>query len=115
MYVKGGVCIYVLESLSCNIIDLTKYCIDKDFEACAIKLHLNTVNVCIITIYRAPTGNFALFITKLDLILKKLYTFTQVYVIVGDININYLVDSFRKSQLEALLLTYNLTSVKYYF
>jgi hypothetical protein len=74
-------------------------------NTCAIKPHLNILNVCRITIHRAPTGNFALFLSKLDLILKKLY------VIVGDININYLADSFRKSQLEALLLTYNLTSV----
>jgi hypothetical protein len=33
------------------------------------------------------------------------------YIICGDINIDYLVDSDRKIQLEALFKTYNLTSV----
>jgi hypothetical protein len=33
------------------------------------------------------------------------------YNTVSDININYLIDSERKSQLEALLRTYNLTSI----
>jgi hypothetical protein len=36
---------------------------------------------------------------------------TQEYIICGDINIDYLVDSDRKIQLEALLKTYNLKSV----
>jgi hypothetical protein len=39
-----------------------------------------------------------------------LYTVTTDYIICGDINIDYLVDSDRKSWLEALLKTYNLKS-----
>jgi hypothetical protein len=83
----------------------------NDFEVCAIKIYLNTKKVYIITIYRAPSGNFDTFITKLDAILKKLFIVTADFIICGDININYLVDSDRKSQLVALLKTYNLTSV----
>ena len=52
-----------------------------------------------------------MFFTKLDNILKYLFTPTLDLIIVGDININYLVDSTRKSQLQALLKTYNLTSI----
>jgi hypothetical protein len=51
------------------------------------------------------------FFTKLDNILKYLYTPTLDFIICGDININYLVNSARKSQLEALLKTYNVVSV----
>ena len=40
-----------------------------------------------------------------------MYISTIEYIICGDINIDYLVDSDRKSQLEALLKTYNLISV----
>jgi hypothetical protein len=40
-----------------------------------------------------------------------LYTITNEYIICGDINIDYLVDSDRKNRLEAVLKTYNLTSV----
>ena len=70
-----------------------------------------STSACIIAIHRAPSGNFDLFITKLDTVLRKLYTSTLEYIICGDININYLVDSDKKSQLEALLEMYNLISV----
>jgi hypothetical protein len=40
-----------------------------------------------------------------------LYTVTTEYIICGDVNIDYLVDSDRKSRLEALLKTCSLTSV----
>jgi hypothetical protein len=85
----------------------------RDCKICAIKTYLNTKSAGIIAIYiyRAPSGNFDLFINKLDVILRKLYITTLEYIICGDINIDYLVDSERKSQLEDMLKTYNVTSV----
>jgi exonuclease III len=87
---KGGVCIYVQKNLKYVKIDLDEYCKDKDFEACAIKLNTGSKRFCITTIYRDPTGNFDVFITKLDIILRKLYNSSQEHIICGDININYL-------------------------
>jgi len=111
MYEMGGVCIYVQESLNYVRLDLEKYRQDKNFEVCAIKIHFDTKSVCIIAIYRAPSGNFDLFLSKLDVVLRNLYTATLDYIICGDINIDYLIDSDRKGRLGALLKTYNLTSV----
>jgi hypothetical protein len=108
LYEKGRVCIYLHASLNFVNIDLTKYCIHKDFEVCAIKLNLSTKRFCIITVYRAPVGNIDTFITKLDTILRNLYAPTQEYIICGDINVNYLSDSERKNRLDAVLRTYNL-------
>jgi len=92
-------------------LDLEKHCQDKDFEVCATKVYFNTRHAYIIAIYRAPSGNFDFFITKLDTILRRLHTVTTEFIICGDINIDYLTDSNKKSRLEALLKTYNLTSV----
>jgi len=75
----GRVCIYVQESL--NYVRLEKYCQDKNFEVCAIKIHLD-MSVCIIAIYRAPSGNFDLFLSKLDIELRNLYTATLEYIFV---------------------------------
>ena len=111
MYEIGGVCIYVQENLNYVRLDLEKYCQDKNFEVCAIKINLDTKSVCIVTIYRAPTGNFDLFLSKLDVVLRNLYTGTLEYIVCGDTDIDYLIDSDRKSRLDALLKTYNLTSV----
>ncbi|PNF30487.1 hypothetical protein B7P43_G10883 [Cryptotermes secundus] len=111
LFAKGGVCIFVQEKFKFTNIDLTKYCQDRDIEICAIMIHLNARKICIITIYRSPSGNFDIFMNKLDLILNKLFKVTVDFVICGDFNINVLVDSERKRQLVALLQTYNLTSV----
>jgi hypothetical protein len=96
LYEKEGVCIFVQGSLRYISIDLERQCNDKDFKICAIKTYLNTKSACIIAIYRAPSGNFDLFINKLDVILRKMYT-TLESIICGDINIHYLVESDRKS------------------
>jgi len=109
LYEKGGVCIFGQESLRCVRIDLEKYCKDKDWSLC----HQDSIQLqkCMHNCYiQRPTGNFDLFITKLDTILRKLYIVTNEYIICGDTNIDYLVDS-DNWQLEALLKTYNLTSV----
>lgn len=63
-----------------------------------------------VTIYTAPSGNFNLYVAKLDIILRNLHTSALEYIICSDINLNYLTDSERKSQLEALLQIYNVTS-----
>jgi len=57
-------------------IDLEKYFKDKDLEVCVSTIYLNSKSACTIAIYRAPYGNFDLFIRKLDTILRKLYTST---------------------------------------
>jgi len=49
LYKKGSVYILVQESFRYVRIDLEKYCKDKDFEVCAIKIYLNTKSVCIIS------------------------------------------------------------------
>jgi hypothetical protein len=42
---KGGVIIYVHNNLKFINIDLSEYCKEKDFEVCAIKLNINSLNV----------------------------------------------------------------------
>ena len=70
-YAKGGMCTYVHRSLKFVSIGLEEHFEEKDFEACALNLYLNFKSVCIIAIYRAPSGNFNSYITKLDTILGK--------------------------------------------
>ena len=81
-------------------LDLQKHCKDKDFEVCATKVYFNTRQAIIIAIYRSPSGNIDIFITKLDVILRQLYTVTTEFIICGDINIDYVADTDRKRRLE---------------
>ena len=103
--------IYIQKNLNCIKLELEKYCQDKTFEACAIKTQVDTKNICIIALYRAPSVNFDLFISKLATVLKKVSTPTLECIVCGDINVDYLTDNDRKSRIDALLKSYNLTSV----
>jgi len=63
------------------------------------------------TVYRAPTGNFNWFLNGLDDIIKTLYKVDLKLLKGGDINIDYLTDHDKKRQLDAVLLTYNLSAI----
>jgi hypothetical protein len=91
--------------------DRSEYCKEKDIEICAVKLIINSLNMFIIAIYRAPLGNFNYFLQQLDNILQTLPTPASHIIICGDLNINYLVENEQKKQLDNLLLMYNLISV----
>jgi hypothetical protein len=94
--------------LKCVCRGLEKHFKEKEFEACAIKVYLNIKSVCIITVaYIELHQDFYLFITEVDMIQTKLYTSLLQYIICGEINIHYITEG-EKTQLELLLLTYNL-------
>ena len=111
LHEKGGVIMYVHNNLTFTNTDLSEYCKEKDFEACAIKLTTTSLNICIITIYRSPTGDFNGFLQNLDKVLQLLYTSALHINICGHININYLAESEQKRQVNNLLLMYNLTAI----
>jgi hypothetical protein len=66
--------------------------------------------ICFLIIYTSPKGNFKKILKQLDLILQKLYDNKHNIIICGDVNINYLSDNKDKSQLNAVLHSYNLSS-----
>jgi hypothetical protein len=67
-------------------------------------------NIPLLFIYRAPTGNSELLLNKLENI-NHLYEPKSESVICGDINTNYLTESYRKQCLNSLLTSSNLTSI----
>jgi hypothetical protein len=62
---KGGVVMYLHNSLKFTVIDLHKHSKDKDIEIIGVKLNVNTSIIHIITLYRSPTGNFNYFVQNL--------------------------------------------------
>jgi len=67
--------------------------------------------LCILTIYRSQRGDFTNFLKQLDLILQKLYNNKYKIIICGDVNVNYLIDNNQRSQLDAVLHSYNLAGI----
>jgi hypothetical protein len=105
------VCIYNQENLSTSPIDLEKYCIDKDIEVCGIQLYKTDIKICILAIYVSPTGKFSTFLTNLGKILQSLFNSNSDIILCGDLNINFLQESNRTKQLNALLQTFNLQNI----
>ena len=110
----GGLCIFVNKNLNFRNIDTQKFLHEQDIEAEAVKLSVNSLNICILSIYRAPSSNFALFLDKLEIILNLLHNNNTQLIICGDININYPVENNKKALLDSLLASYNLTSTVYF-
>jgi hypothetical protein len=65
----------------------------------------------ILTVYRSPSGNFNRFLEILDCVLQFVYSPSLGIIICGDININYLVVTEQRKQLDNLLFLYNLVGI----
>jgi len=107
---KSGVAIFVHNSLHFLHTDIYKHCEEKDIKICVLKRLFSILNICVLTLYTAPSGNFRHFLLILDNILQFFYTHT-LHIICGDIKINCLLESEKKNQLDNLLLSYNLTNI----
>ena len=99
------------KNLHFSIINIKRFCEDKELEACDLRLDFLSFRICIITVYRSPNGNFQYFIKGLDNIINKIYKPGVQLIICGDINITYLSESKEKHELNNILSTYNLISV----
>ena len=108
---RGGVCIFVRKDLNVNKIDILQNCTEKDLETYAVELETGASKLIVLSIYRAPTGDFSQFLKRLDDTLKYLYKPKTEFLICGDINADYLLESSRekKKHLSSLLTTYNLS------
>jgi hypothetical protein len=75
---QGGACIFVNKKLKCLVIKINKFCKEQDPEACAVELQSSACNICILSIYRAPSGNSLFFLSGLDAILKALFNNNRI-------------------------------------
>ena len=89
--------------------EIGNYCKDQDIEICGIQLNYEYDKLCILAVYRTPSGNFENSLNNLNLVLQKLFYFKRTFIICGDIN--YLVDSYKKKQLDSILYSFNLCGI----
>jgi len=55
---------------------MARYSNEKYIEICAVKLHILSCTIIIITVYRSPTGNIAYFLNNLEAALNQVYNNT---------------------------------------
>jgi hypothetical protein len=66
---------------------------EKDIEICAVKLHILSRTIIIITIYRSPMGNVANFLNNLEAALNEINNNTYLYRRIS----KHLLDEFQTS------------------
>jgi exonuclease III len=93
-----GVCIFVHKELEFFSISLDKYCKEKDIEVSATRLNVTPIQIFIPAVYRLHSGNFTNFLKNLDSVLNTRYNNKTIFVICGNININYLENCKKRQQ-----------------
>jgi len=101
---------FIQKNIPFTCLETGNYCTDQDTEICGIQLNYDHDKLCILAVYRSPSCNIDNFLTNLDLVLQKLFLLKLAFIICGDININYLHDSYKKKQLDSILYSFNLCS-----
>jgi exonuclease III len=104
----GGVCIIIQDNMHCTNINMDRYSNEKDIEIRAVKLHIISRTIIIITVYRSPIGNIAYFLNNLEAALNQVYNNTVDIILCADFNINYLNGNQNKQALNSLLTSYSL-------
>jgi hypothetical protein len=70
-----------LESIEFSNINQLKHNKEQDIEIAAIQLNIQNRKIIVICVYRAPCGNFELFLNKLEMILNSIViTQNSLYV-----------------------------------
>lgn len=111
---KGGVCIFVRESIKYGKVESKHYCREQDFECCTIELTVQNRNILIICVYRAPSGNIKFFFSQLEKLLTDLFNVNVEFIICGDFNINYLLESENTINLNSIASAFNLEPVVFF-
>jgi exonuclease III len=73
-------------------------------------LHVICV-LCVLSVYRSPSGNFDTFVMKLEEILNILFQNKVNLVICGDFNVNFMTNNTKIDKITSLLWLYNLDHI----
>jgi len=66
---------------------MDRYSNEKDIKICALKLHILSHTIILITVYRSPTGNITYFLNNLEAALNQVYNNTVDIILCGNFNI----------------------------
>jgi hypothetical protein len=107
-YQKGGVCIFMRDDVCFGHVNLFNYCVEKILEICALKLEFNGSGLIMVCLDISPAGEFYQFLHLLEQALLFLYRPSTEFLVCGDCNVDYLLNSNKKQQLLVLLRTFNM-------
>lgn len=103
----GGTVIYLKNTQQFkNIPQIEEFSLEMHCEFCAINLKYMSKSICVVSVYRPPTGDIELFCKMFTYVLNYCYTGSISVFICGDLNIDY----FKSHRhLDCLLLEFGLS------
>jgi len=102
---------FVQDNMHCTNINMDRCSNKKDIEICAVKIHILSDSIIIITVYRSPTVNTAYILNNLKAALNQVYNNTVDIILCGDLNTNYFNDNQNKQAVNSLLPCYRIYSI----
>ena len=103
-----GVCVYIHKEVDFTNINLSDYCKEQDLEIAALKFKFNKKKFIIFCVYRAPSGDLEYFFDQLEITFNSLQNPKIKFILCGDLNINFIGSSHKKTQLNNFLNMHNL-------
>jgi hypothetical protein len=102
-HTHGGTLILVRNDIRYNVLAIEP--IEIHFEACAIRLY--DFNLCILSVYRSPLGNFSVFVESLYSTLNNLGNCKNI-ILCADFNVDLLCHSRNRDKLLDIFNTFNM-------
>lgn len=102
----GGLAVYVKQCYEHSVLDQFTV-MDQNIECLAVSLS----NIVVVLVYRPPTGKKSYFFEFLENCLGHLHSLKQHFVIMGDININLMVDNSDATNFNSIVLSYGCSSL----
>lgn len=107
---SGGVGIWTESNCKSKSIDVAKFCVELDFEVCAVLCQVKHTDYIVINCYRSPTGDPNVFLRNIVKVLDYLYQPTISFILCGDFNFDSYKNTLYKSLCD-ILMCYNLNLV----
>lgn len=105
----GGCAIYVKHGYRFSEKkEISKMSIEGEFECCACEVEMGVRKLVVLSIYRPPTGNFHIFLEKLEQCLTKYVNENSEVVIAGDFNVDFLKNTQEMLELVSLINSFNI-------
>lgn len=99
---RWGTCIFIRADLPCITLDVSQFYVEV-VELCDVQINVSDAHLIVICIYGSSAGNFSHFLKLLYATLK--HKQKMEFLLRGDLNVNYLIDSNCKLKLSLFLQT----------
>ena len=105
----GGTAVYLFPHLEFNnVVKIDSLSVEKDIELCSV--YINKFNIFLVTIYRAPSGNFDVFMTQLVRAIEGVGHRRRI-MLLGDFNVLFGTNQSEAVHLMDVLETYGFNAL----